>query len=51
MGRNSIHWEKVKNSWPKDSNVGYESARGIGKDGGELPVKVTERLMESKAIH
>lgn len=51
MGRNSIHWEKVKNSLPKDSNVGDVSARGIRKDGRELPVKVTERLMESKSIH
>jgi len=50
MGRNSIHWEKVKNSCQKDSSVSNESARGIRKDGGELPVKVTERLMESKAI-
>ena len=37
----SIHWEKVKNSWPKDSNVSDVSARGIRKDGGELPVEVT----------
>ena len=51
MGWNSVHWEKAKNSWPKDGNVGDVSARSVRKDGGELPVEVTERLMESKAIH